>query len=147
MRSYSRRLTMAIVKVDEIEHSLDQSNPINDSELCLMYALDDGVPHSQKEIAESWGISRTTLNTIVKQWEKDGLLTLAKISGKRREMQICLTEVGIKKVRSALKATYAAEDKAMRETVEKYSSGFIEALEYYAKMLESSANTDAHESE
>ena len=147
MRNYSRRLTMAIVKVDEIEHSLDQSNPINDSELCLMYALDDGVPHSQKEIAESWGISRTTLNTIVKQWEKDGLLTLAKISGKRREMQICLTEVGIKKVRSALKVTYAAEDKAMRETVEKYSSGFIEALEYYAKMLENSANADAHESE
>lgn len=145
MRGYSRRLTMAIVKVDGLEHALDKSNPINDSELCLMYALDDGKPHSQKQISEAWEISRTTLNTIVKRWEKDGLLTLIKISGKRREMQICLTEAGVKKVRSALKANYAAEDKAMRETVAKYSADFVEALEYYAKMLEKSVQAEAQE--
>lgn len=135
IRELSRRLAMAIVRVDGIEYAMDKDSPISDSELCLMYALDDGNPHSQRQIADDWEISRTTLNTIVKHWEQDGLLTLNKIAGKRREMEICLTEKGTERVKRTLALNYAAEDAALALTMGKYSDTFIEALEFYADAL------------
>jgi len=136
VRKYSRRLTNAIIKIDNIEYAIDSDNTVSNSELCLMYALDDEIPHSQKQIAQQWGISRTTLNTIVKKWEREGLLVLNKISGKRCEKEICLTEKGSQKAKNVLKINYAAEDGALQKTIEKYSDTFIEALEYYAEALE-----------
>ena len=140
MRNLSRRLTEAIIKIGGIEYSIDKQIDINETELCLMYALDDGKSHSQREIADNWELPRTTLNTIVKRWEKEGFLTLKKISGKRREMEIRLTEKGTEKARNSLVLTYSAEDHALKKTIDRYSADFIEALEYYAEMLKVEAN-------
>ena len=60
----------------------------------ILYALADGVPYSQKQICDEWGIPRTTVNTIIKDWEKKGLVSLSPIPGKRREMNILLTAAG-----------------------------------------------------
>ena len=139
-RDYARRLTLAIFKINGIENSIDQKVAVGYAQLCLMYALDDGLPHSQKQISEQWGISKTTLNTIVKRWQKDGLLVLNKIPGRRREMEICLTEEGILKAKNALKSVYAAEDAAIKQTIEKYSEKFVEVLEYYAESLANVVN-------
>lgn len=103
-----------------------------------MYALDDGLPHSQKQISEQWEISKTTLNTIVKRWEQEGLLTLHKIPGKRREMEILLTNDGVLRAKEALKSVYSAENEAMKQTIEHYSETFVEVLEYYAEALKKS---------
>lgn len=134
-RNYARRLTLAIFKINGIENSIDQKVAIGYAQLCLMYALDDGLRHSQKQISEQWGISKTTLNTIVKRWEQEGLLVLNKIPGKRREMEICLTEEGKLKAKKSLESVYAAEDEAIKQTIDKYSEKFVEALEYYAESL------------
>lgn len=146
-RNFARRLTLAIFKINGIENSIDQKVAIGSAELCLMYALDDGQPHSQKQISEQWEISKTTLNTIVKRWEQEGLLILNKVPGKRREMEICLTESGRIRAKSALESVYSAEDAAMRETVEKYSDLFVEALEYYAEALKKAAGSQKFEQE
>lgn len=140
-RNYARRLTLAIFKINGIENSIDQKVAVGYAQLCLMYALDDGLPHSQKQISEQWGISKTTLNTIVKRWQQEGLLVLNKIPGKRREMEICLTEEGIVKAKKALESVYVAEDEAIKQTIEKYSEKFVEALEYYAESLEKVVDT------
>lgn len=144
-RNFARRLTLAIFKINGIENSIDQKVAIGSAELCLMYALDDGQPHSQKQISEQWEISKTTLNTIVKRWEQEGLLILNKVPGKRREMEICLTESGQIRAKSALESVYFAENAAMRETVEKYSNLFVEALEYYAEALKKAAESQKAE--
>ena len=138
-RDFARRLTLAIFKINGIENSIDQKVAVGSAELCLMYALDDGQPHSQKQICEQWEISKTTLNTIVKRWEQEGLLILTKVPGKRREMAISLTESGLIRAKSALESVYFAEDTAMRQTTEKYSALFVEALEYYAGALKKAA--------
>ena len=66
IRELSRRLSTAIIRVGGIK----KTARTNDSERLLMVALDDGLPHSQRQIADELEISRTTLNTIVKKWEK-----------------------------------------------------------------------------
>ncbi|MCY7009273.1 MarR family transcriptional regulator [Fusobacterium simiae] len=145
-RTYARRLTTAIFKINGIENSIDKKVGIGYAELCLMYALDDGLPHSQKQISEEWEISKTTLNTIVKRWEREGILILNKIPGKRREMEISLTDIGLKKAKEALKRVYLAEEFAIKETIKKYSDMFIEVLEFYAESLKKiSENLDIEE--
>lgn len=100
-----------------------------------MYVLDDGKPHSQREISQEWMIPKTSVNTIVKRWEKDGLVIFAHIPGKRREMNIMLTEAGKEYAKQFLSFLYSAEDKALQKTIEKYSDEFIEVIEFFAASL------------
>lgn len=130
-----RRLMMAVTNLDKIYVAAAPKIGRQSSELWLMYVLDDGKPHSQKQICDEWGFPRTTLNTITKKCETAGYLTMTPIRGKRREMQICLTESGKKYAKQLLSTIYRAEKKVMKETVEKYSANFIEALEYFADRL------------
>lgn len=94
IRKTMRQLMVALNNVDETYCSDIYNIKVSESELWLMYALDDEKLHSQKQICEEWGFPKTTLNTAIKQAEKAGYLTMTLISGKRREMNICLTEKG-----------------------------------------------------
>ena len=100
-----------------------------------MYALDDGQPHSQREISQEWLVPKTSVNTIVKRWEKEGYLTMTPIPGKRREMQILLTDSGRTYAKSFLGFLYRAEDTALKKTIDKYSDEFIEVLEFFGSSL------------
>ena len=86
-----RKLVIAISNLDKIYTANTPRIGRQSNELWLMYALNDGEPHSQKQICEEWGFPRTTLNTVTKKCEADGYLELTPIPGKRREMLICLT--------------------------------------------------------
>ncbi len=62
--------------------------------LWILYALNDGEGHSQKEICEEWAIPRSTANTIIKDLESKNYLVLSQIKGKRRELSVSLTPRG-----------------------------------------------------
>lgn len=134
-RQHARRLTLALYKIDEVYSLNDKRKSINTSELCLMYALDDGEPHSQSRIAREWLIPKTTLNTIVKQWERNDLLTLEAMPGARREMCIRLTGEGKRHAAAMLAPVYEAEETAICKTLERYPDQFIEAIEYFGSAL------------
>lgn len=59
-----------------------------------MYSLNDGNPHTQIEISNDWELPKTTVNTVIKDIQKDGYVELVPIKEKRREMSIILTESG-----------------------------------------------------
>jgi len=65
IKELSRRLSVALIKAVGMQNVIDKLAPTSDAELCLMYALSDGRPHSQRQIADGLGISRTTINGIV----------------------------------------------------------------------------------
>ncbi len=88
MRQLMRTFVIALNNIDEIYCSDTLQIGVKDSMLWLLYALDDGEAHSQRELCEKWAFPKTTLNTTIKQAEKDGYLTLAPIPGKRRVMTI-----------------------------------------------------------
>ena len=103
----------------------------------LMYTLNDGEPHSQKQICDEWGFPRTTLNTVTKKCEAKGYLTLTPIPGKRREMLVCLTEKGKDYVDQNLDIIYRAENRALEEILKTHSADFIDVLWEFAKSLKS----------
>ena len=130
MREIARRLMLALYKIDEIYYMNEGKKKLAYSELCVMYALDDGKPHSQREISQEWLVPKTTVNTIVKKWEKEGLLTLTPIPDKRREKYIILTESGREYAKEFMGFIYRAEEKALKRTLDKYSDEFIKGLEF-----------------
>ena len=93
-RQIMRALATAMNRIDQMYCDDVTRIGVKASELWLLYALDDGAPHSQKQIGQEWGLPKTTLNTTLKQAEAKGYLTLVPIAGKRRERQICLTAAG-----------------------------------------------------
>lgn len=125
----------ALYNIDEVYYLNEGRKKISDAELSVMYALDDGKPHSQREISQEWLVPKTTVNTIVKRWEKEGLLTQTPIQGKRREMNIMLTDAGREYAKSFMSFLYKAEDKALKKTLDKYSDEFIEVIEYFGESL------------
>ena len=135
MKRKVRRLALAFYNIDEVYFANEKNRQLSDAELCLMYALDDGEPHSQKDISAQWLVPRTTINTITKRWEKEGLLVQVPIPGKRREMQIILTDAGKEYARKFLSFIYAAEETALKKTQERYSDDFTEMVEYYGRCL------------
>ena len=146
-REAVRRLAIAISNFEKIYVANTPKIGRQSSELWLMYALNDGKAHSQKQICEEWGFPRTTLNTVTKKCEISGYLTLTAIPGKRREMQICLTEKGKAYASQILNVIYSAEDRAMKKTLEKYSADFVDILGYFVKNLESSFEQELKQEE
>jgi len=145
IRVTAKRLILALYNIDEVYYASEKKRRLSDAELCILYALDDGQPHSQKEICEKWLVPKTTVNTITKKWESQGLLTLAAISGKRREMQITLTDSGKAFSKEILDFIYRAEDTALTKTLDKYSDAFIEALEYFGTELKKAFEEEAQD--
>lgn len=135
LRELCRRLNLALYSSDYAYTLNEQRHGIKTSEMCLLYALDDGELHSQSDICMKWEIPRSTLNTIIKQWERRGYLKLSPIPGKSREMHISLTDEGRLYAADFLESVYSAEDEAMQKTVEKYSESFVEAMEYFDRAI------------
>ena len=126
-----RRLTQAFNRIDGAYYYCARRLGVEENTLALLYALDDGRPHSQKQICEEWLISRTTLNTIVKECIEKGYLTL-QANAHSKEKQILLTESGRQYASKLLGFLYRAEEAAIKETLDRHGDAFITALEDFA---------------
>ena len=107
---------------------------INENTLAFLYALADGQPHSQKKISDEWLIPRTTINSIVKTMLADGLVMFCG-EEHAKEKALVLTESGKKYADKFLSDIYAAEEKAIIGTLERFSPEFVLALEDFSHRL------------
>lgn len=69
-REAIRRIMISINKIDELYERVQRKAGVKGNTVWVLYALDDGKPHSQKQIYEEWIIPKITLNTIVKSAAK-----------------------------------------------------------------------------
>ena len=136
IRETIRQFMMAISKLEKTYEARSSKFGSQSSEFWLLYTLNDGQPYSQKQLCDVWGFPKTTINSVIKKCEISGYLTLLPIPGKRREMEIRLTEKGKAYAKQLLDYFYQAENRAMEETLERYPAEFIDAIRYYNKCLE-----------
>ena len=129
-----RRIIIAVNVIDGVFDVIAKKIGIKENALTLLYALDDGKLHSQKEICEQWYIPKTTLNTIVKEYTKAGYIYL-KADNHKKEKEICLTENGQKHARKILSQVYELEQLAMKRTLDSVSDKFIGDFEEFAGNL------------
>lgn len=84
---------------------------VKENELWILYALNDGKEHSQIDISENWDIPKTTINTIIKQLEKEKYVELIQIKGEKRMLHIQLTHLGKEYANQLLSDLYKMEEK------------------------------------
>ena len=99
----------AIYHVDSFYDEFAKQCNVSSALLWVLYALNDGNAHTQIEISNDWELPKTTVNTVIKEIQKNGYVDLVPIKGKRREMSIVLTEAGKKYADSVLSDLYKKE--------------------------------------
>ncbi len=136
LKKFARRLTHALNRIDAAYYIDEQGDGITDNAICVMYALDDGERHTQAEICREWLIPKTTLNSLVKRWVKEGLLEQESSQGDKRERALRFTKEGLVFAKKYLQRIYKAEENAMQSTLARFGPDFVEAMEFYSHALE-----------
>lgn len=113
-------LGKTLYHIDGFYAEYAKKSKVKENLLWVLYALNDGEQHSQKEICENWDLPRSTVNTIMKELEADGYVFLSQIKGEKRELNVCLTEFGNRYAEELLSDLYEIE-KRVFETMKKYT--------------------------
>ena len=83
-REEIRSIMLSTNKIDGVYYLLSRRMGLKANTLALLYALDDGKVHSQKQICEEWLIPKTTLNTIVRECVAEGYIKIGRASCRER---------------------------------------------------------------
>lgn len=130
----ARKVVLATTKIDGAYYLFARKLGMKEHILTVLYALDDGKPHTQKQIGEDWLIPKTTVNTCVGELVDSGYVRLLAGAG-TREKTIVLTEEGRLYTERIMKCVYESERAAMDRTLEAYSPEFAEAVDYFAECI------------
>ncbi len=125
-----KRLITCINRIDGKYYDIAKQSSAGENEIAVLYALSDGVGHSQKSICDEWLIPKTTVNTLTHKMLAEGLIEVSGISGKEKLLK--LTAEGMTYAERVLAPMRAREHEAMKKTLEKYPPQFIDALEQFA---------------
>ncbi len=134
-----RRMITATSQIDGVYYLFSRWLGINENTLAFFYTINDGKPHSQKEICNEMLIPRTTINTIVKNVLAEGYIEFVP-QRHFKEKYIVLTEKGKEYANNLLSKLYKAEEAAMTSTLESFSPKFIEAVEHFSKAFSEEFN-------
>ena len=125
----------AIYHVDSFYDEFAKQSKVSTALLWVLYALNDGNVHTQIEISKDWELPRTTVNTVIKEIQKDSYVELIPIKGKRREMNIVLTDAGKVYADDLLSELYEIEAKVyeLLNPHEKEVDSILEKIAGYLK--------------
>lgn len=104
----------ALYHIDYFYDEFAKQSNISSALLWVLYALNDGNSHTQIEISNDWKLPKTTVNTVIKEIQKQRYVELVPIKGKRREMSIVLTESGKKFADDVLSDLYKKESEVYK---------------------------------
>ncbi len=94
-RTFFYNLGKLVYQIDGVYDEYGRNSKLNSPNfLWILYALNDGEKHSQKQICDDWAIPRSTANTIIKDLESKKYISLSQIKGERRELLVSLTPLG-----------------------------------------------------
>ena len=133
-RSFFYDFGRALYHVDSCYDEFAKQSNVSSALLWVLYALNDGKSHTQIEISNDWELPKTTVNTVIKEIQKNGYVNLIPIKGKRREMSIVLTENGKKYADMVLADLYKKEAEVYKAlSSDEYA--IVAVLEKIAKKL------------
>lgn len=126
MKDKIRKFAKASCTLDGIYWYIAKKSGVKENLFWLLYALNDDEQHTQKQICEDWQFPKTTINTLIKECESEGYIKLERVSGKKRELAISLTETGKAYAKKCLKLIDEIESFAVSKALEECSPAFID---------------------
>lgn len=134
-RDYLDRFYRCTSQIDGLYYLAARRLGVNENALALLYTLDDGRPRSQKQLSEELVVPKTTVNTEVRECVRAGYVQLTP-TARGKEKEVALTDRGRAYTRQILAPIYAAEERAMEETLREFSPQFIQAAEAFSRHLQ-----------
>ena len=115
IREQSDMMTAATSKVISLYGKWAKKKGLNYNSLMVLYAMEGLEKCTQKDICDKWMLPKTTVSTILNEFQKLGYVELVKDKMDRREKIIKLTETGQVYSLSILTELHEIEDRAMQK--------------------------------
>lgn len=133
-RTFFYNLGKLVYQIDGVYDEYGRNSKISSPNLLwILYALNDGGEHSQKQICDDWAIPRSTANTIIKDLESKKYISLSQIKGERRELLISLTPSG-KEYANGILADLYRKEKEIYASIENAETLLSSLQDLAAKM-------------
>lgn len=133
-KEFFLRIGKAIYNIDNFYDEFARNSNVKANLLWILYALNDQKTHSQKDICKDWALPRSTVNTIIKEMEQDSYVELQQIKGKKRELNICLTQKGHELADKLLRDLYGYE-REVYDKIKDKAQRLIDDLENFSNTL------------
>ncbi len=114
MKSNERKFWEAWGQTNALYLSWAARKGVNYYLLFVLYALDGQKSMTQKRICEYTGLTKQTVNGVIKSLTHKGYITISPRQGDRREKQLILTESGLAYSRDLLAPLYEMENTVFR---------------------------------
>ena len=125
-------------EMDEIYHIYAKQRGISDTALWLLYSLcERKTEYTQKEFCEVWHYPPQTVNSILKNLQRQGLLELEPSPDNRKNKWIVVTEKGEELVKNAIEPLIAGEERAFQALTENERKTLLALTEKYVELLRS----------
>ena len=108
IRQQMKLLCTCLCRQDELYAAVSKRHGLSYHTAMTLYALDQDEGCTQKEIAKTWLIPKQTVNTVVKELERQGYVFFQ--TGKK-EKQVRFTEAGRAFAGPCLQELYEIEDR------------------------------------
>lgn len=112
IRQQVEQLCTCLCRQEELYGEWAKTHGMSYNTVLTLYALDLGRPCTQKQIAEEWLIPKQTLNTIIKELERQGYVEFQPQPGKREKL-VRFTMAGRAYAQMHLGELYQMEERAM----------------------------------
>ena len=116
-RENIRDIMMSVNVICQIYDNMAKNLGIRSEMLSLLYALDDGNTYTQTDICHKWNIPKTTINGVIQDGCKKGLIKLEENPSNRKEKFIKITDFGKVFSNEVLSCIYKLEEEAFNDDI------------------------------
>ena len=117
----------------------------NPYRLFVLYAINAHESVTQKEIADSTGLSRQTVNTVMRALKAEGYVTLCAGEADRREKNVQFTQMGKAYANEVLAPLYRLEQRVFDVMGAERMKQMSDAITLFNIVFEKEMETQTHE--
>lgn len=100
-------------QMDELYHAYAKACGVPDTVFWLLYSLYEGGAYTQHELCQAWHYPPQTVNSALKNMERQGLVALRAVPGNRKSKLAALTDKGQQAMRRLVGPAVRAEQNAL----------------------------------
>ncbi len=124
-------------ELDDIYHNYAKARGLSDSAFWVFYFICERMEaYTQAELCANWYYSRQTINSTLKNLEKQGYIALVPEPGNRKNKQIRLTREGESFAEKMILPLVEAEKNSFRNMKEEERDGLERLFGIHVKLLE-----------
>lgn len=137
---YIKAITCVVNRTDYLYEKWAKQQSVNIYVSMVLYMLRAAEIHTQKEIADIYGMPKQTVNTVINELHKKGHITLIPDENDKRSKIIKLTTEGIQYADSIVNSLLNCEKNVLAKMGEERVEMLIDTMNQYADLLEKELN-------